>query len=187
MHSVTLAQVVNRPDLMPTPTVGHLRNHDEDIEGYLQRRKDFEEGKTKGMPGASLGVAIRMEMLPTPVASEGTKAPSQQTLETKSQTGQVWLSNAAKDMELSWGRFEPAIRRWEEVMGRPAPPATNPDGKDGNNRLSSRFTEWLMGLPDGWVTDVGLTRNEELRACGNGVVPQQAELALTQLLKGIDL
>ena len=86
-----------------------------------------------------------------------------------------------------WGKFEPAIRRWEQVIGRLAPAPTNPDGKDGNHRLSSKFTEWLMGLPDGWITDVGLTRNEELKACGNGVVPQQAELALTQLLKGIKL
>ena len=28
-----------------------------------------------------------------------------------------------------------------------------------------------MGLPDGWVTDVpGITRNEALKALGNGVV-----------------
>jgi DNA (cytosine-5)-methyltransferase 1 len=86
----------------------------------------------------------------------------------------------------SWGKFEPAIRRWEEVLGRPAPAPTKPDGKDGNHRLSSKFTEWMMGLPDGWVTDVGLTRNEELKACGNGVVPQQAELALRELLKGME-
>ena len=40
----------------------------------------------------------------------------------------------------------------------------------------------MMGLPTGWVTDAGLTRNDELKACGNGVVPQQAELALRALL-----
>ena len=35
-----------------------------------------------------------------------------------------------------------------------------------------------MGLPAGWVTDVpGLTRAEELKALGNGVVPQQASVA----------
>lgn len=35
-----------------------------------------------------------------------------------------------------------------------------------------------MGLPAGWVTDVpGLTRAEELKALGNGVVPQQASAA----------
>jgi DNA (cytosine-5)-methyltransferase 1 len=39
-----------------------------------------------------------------------------------------------------------------------------------------------MGLPAGWVTEVpGLSRVAQLKALGNGVVPQQAALAL-QLL-----
>jgi DNA (cytosine-5)-methyltransferase 1 len=83
----------------------------------------------------------------------------------------------------NWGKFEPAIRRWEEVLGRPAPAPTKPDGKDGAHRLSSVFTEWMMGVPEGWITDCGLSRNDELKACGNGVVPQQAELALRLLLQ----
>tara|TARA_R110001606_G_scaffold297111_1_gene444864 strand:+ start:88 stop:1383 length:1296 start_codon:yes stop_codon:yes gene_type:complete len=89
------------------------------------------------------------------------------------------------DSETNWGKFEPAIRRWEETLGRPAPEPTKPDGKDGNHRLSSAFTEWMMGLPSGWITEVGLSRNDELKACGNGVVPQQAELALRALLEGV--
>jgi DNA (cytosine-5)-methyltransferase 1 len=41
----------------------------------------------------------------------------------------------------------------------------------------------MMGLPAGWVTDVpGLTRNQQLKALGNGVVPQQAAAALGDLL-----
>jgi hypothetical protein len=87
----------------------------------------------------------------------------------------------------NWGKFEPAIRRWEEVLGRPAPAPTKPDGKDGAHRLSSAFTEWMMGVPEGWITDVGLSRNDELKACGNGVVPQQAALALRVLLEGMTL
>jgi DNA (cytosine-5)-methyltransferase 1 len=87
------------------------------------------------------------------------------------------------DMQTNWGKFEAAIRRWEKVLGRPAPSPTKPDGKDGAHRLSSAFTEWMMGLPTGWITDCGLKRNEELKACGNGVVPQQAELALRMLLE----
>lgn len=131
--------------------------------------------------------ALAVTLMPTPVASEGTKAPSQQTSEVKGKTGQVWLSNVAKDMEqnTNWGKFEPAIRRWEETLGRPAPSPTKPDGKEGNHRLSSAFTEWMMGLPSGWITEVGLSRNDELKACGNGVVPQQAELALRALLEGV--
>jgi DNA (cytosine-5)-methyltransferase 1 len=86
----------------------------------------------------------------------------------------------------NWGKFEPAIRRWEQVT-RPAPAPTKPDGKDGNHRLSSLFTEWMMGLPDGWVTGHGLKRNDELKMCGNGVVPQQAVLALRYLLGETDI
>ena len=40
-----------------------------------------------------------------------------------------------------------------------------------------------MGLPAGHVTDTpGLTRNEQLRLLGNGVVPQQATAAVHHLL-----
>jgi hypothetical protein len=85
-----------------------------------------------------------------------------------------------------WGKFAPAIERWEKVLGRPAPAPTKPDGKDGAHRLSSLFTEWLMGLPENWVTGAGLKRAEELKACGNGVVPQQAALALRVILAELD-
>jgi DNA (cytosine-5)-methyltransferase 1 len=45
-----------------------------------------------------------------------------------------------------------------------------------------------MGLPEGWVTDVpGLSRNAMLKALGNGVVPQQAALALRLLLDRAEL
>jgi hypothetical protein len=53
---------IDEPVLMPTPSVAHIRNHDESIEGYLGRRQDYLDGKTKGMPGVSLGVAVRMEI-----------------------------------------------------------------------------------------------------------------------------
>jgi hypothetical protein len=87
----------------------------------------------------------------------------------------------------NWGKFEPAIRRWEQILGRVAPAPTKPDGKEGAHRLSSKFTEWMMGLPDGWITGHGLSRNDELKMAGNGVVPQQAELALRILLEGVEL
>ena len=45
-----------------------------------------------------------------------------------------------------------------------------------------------MGLPEGWVTDVpGLSRNAQLKALGNGVVPQQAAMALRMLLGRADI
>ena len=41
-----------------------------------------------------------------------------------------------------------------------------------------------MGLPAGHVTDpaIGLTRNQQLKALGNGVVPAQGAAALEWLL-----
>jgi DNA (cytosine-5)-methyltransferase 1 len=83
---------------------------------------------------------------------------------------------------VAWGAYGPAIARWEAVTGRLAPRPTEP-GRTGE-RLSPRFVEWMQGLPAGWVTDVlGMSRNAQLKALGNGVVPQQAELALRLLLK----
>jgi len=104
-----------------------------------------------------------------------------------------------------WGQYADAIARWEHVSGRPAPEPTEPTeryvkvltrrlarrdprpvGMRGSlkpqRRLSPAFTEWLMGLPAGWITDVpGITRNEALKLCGNGVVPQQAIAALREI------
>lgn len=79
-----------------------------------------------------------------------------------------------------FGPYTAAIRRWEQVTGRPAPSPTEP-GANGRPRLSPRFVEWMMGLPDGWVTGVGIPRSAQLKALGNGVVPQQAALALAML------
>ena len=39
----------------------------------------------------------------------------------------------------------------------------------------------MMGLPDGHVCDLGMSRTAELKMLGNGVCPQQAALALTLL------
>ena len=59
--------------------------------------------------------------------------------------------------------------------------ATASSGTD--QQLSPAFTEWMMGLPAGWITDVpGITRTEALKACGNGVVPAQAAAALRFML-----
>ncbi|WP_454301129.1 DNA cytosine methyltransferase [Salana multivorans] len=83
----------------------------------------------------------------------------------------------------AFGDYAPAVARWEAVLGRPAPAPTEPTGKGGAHRLSPRFVQFMMGLPDGWVTDVpDITRNDQLKALGNGVVPQQAAAALRWLL-----
>jgi hypothetical protein len=117
----------------------------------------------------------------TPQAKDGEKGGYKTATTRLAKGRQVNLYHEINELGPDWGKFEPAIRRWEGIIGRPAPEPTKPDGKEGNHRLSSKFTEWMMGLPDGWITDIGLKRNDELKACGNGVVPQQAELALSLL------
>lgn len=66
-------------------------------------------------------------------------------------------------------RFTP---RCEMHMQQP------PDALDQNGKLNAVFVEYMMGLPVGWVTDTGLSRAQQLKMLGNGVVPQQAKLAL---------
>lgn len=97
-----------------------------------------------------------------------------------------------------FGHYTDAVARWEFATERPAPPLTDM-GPEGGVRLNARFVEWLMGLPAGWVTqpadggpvgdlfggwksDVGVPRAAQLKMLGNGVVPQQAALALRLLL-----
>ncbi|MFJ4409226.1 DNA cytosine methyltransferase [Streptomyces sp. NPDC088910] len=76
-----------------------------------------------------------------------------------------------------WGRYAPAVERWETVTGRAAPWPV-----DALGRLNPPLVEWLMGLPEGHVTTVpGLSRTAQLKALGNGVVPRQAEAALRHL------
>lgn len=80
---------------------------------------------------------------------------------------------------ITFGPYEESVKRWEQVVGRAAPtPIINIKERD---KLNPVFVEWMMGLPYGWVTDHGLSMSQELKLLGNGVVPQQARLALELL------
>jgi DNA (cytosine-5)-methyltransferase 1 len=86
----------------------------------------------------------------------------------------------AGQVRLDFGKYEGAISRWERIIGRTAPiPVVESRGKE---RLNPVFVEFMMGLPEGWVTGHDLTPTKELKMLGNGVVPQQARLAI-QLLE----
>lgn len=86
--------------------------------------------------------------------------------------------------EVRWGVYAAAVRRWEQVLGRGAPFPTQP-GQHGRPVLAPAFVEWLQGLEPGWVTDLPLPRTAQLRALGNGVVPQQAAYAVGLLLSDL--
>jgi DNA (cytosine-5)-methyltransferase 1 len=82
---------------------------------------------------------------------------------------------------MGWGDYSAAVRRWEQVLGRGAPCPTEL-GNHGRPVLAPAFVEWLQGLEQGWVTGLPLPRTAQLRALGNGVVPQQAAYAVGLLL-----
>jgi DNA (cytosine-5)-methyltransferase 1 len=152
--------------LMPTPKA---------LDGVKGNLKTSQERLDSGHQVDLPNVAIDLLGTPRATASESSSKQVELGAPKSRIEDQVLTTN--------WGKFEPAIRRWEAILGRPAPGPTKPDGKDGNHRLSSKFTEWMMGLPDGWITGHDLKRNDELKLAGNGVVPQQAELALRLLLE----
>ena len=141
MHPVTLAQIVHRTDLLPTPIV-----------------RDYKDGYSDVLRGGD----VQTDTVGRAVFSSGEISGGE------------------------WGKFTSAIKRWENILGTRAPDPTRPDGKDDNERLNPVFVEWMMGLEEGHVTspEIGLSRNDQLKVCGNGVVPQQAVLALTDLLGG---
>lgn len=151
-----------------------------------------------GLPGDNVQMASlprEISLLPTPSAGnfndgEDLGSWEKRRLENLSKgingNGQgTPLAIAAQD-ETNWGRYSGAVFFWEKVLARKAPKPTEPTGRNGNPRLSPRFVEFMMGLPEGWVTDVpGLNRKGQLHVLGNGCVPAQAEMALRLLLARI--
>lgn len=138
------------------------------------RSSDTNGAGVHGKGGLDLRSAI--DLLPTPRA---TNMENRQSERFRGADGNFYgLLNGLTD----WGKYAASIARWEAIHGpSPAPTMTSP--RSGNQQLSPAFTEWMMGLPTGWITDVpGITRNEALKACGNGVVPQQAIAALRHML-----
>lgn len=78
-----------------------------------------------------------------------------------------------------FGEFKDAIRVQEQAFGMSAPDPTV-IGNTGRALLNPAFVEWMMGLPPGHVTspEIGISRQLQLKALGNGVVPQQAATAI---------
>ena len=162
--------------LLPTPRVS-MKNG--------ASRAEVEQGDPKKRLEVTAEI---INMLPTPNTMEHReiKTPEQiAELKLRSPGGYRNLREVVINEAVEWGKYEPAIRRWETILGRPAPTPTVPTPPTGDERLNPYFAEWLMGIPEGWVCSpsVGLTRAQQLKCLGNGVVPQQAALAVSELLK----
>ena len=157
--------------LLPTPVVNDM-GEGKAVEVWDEWVEDMRARHGNGNGhGKSLNIEVQ-RLLPTPRASDTNGAGVHGH-------GGMDLRTAARD----FGPYKPAVRRWEQTIGRPAPAPTEP-GRNGHPRLSAEFAEWMMGLPAGWVTAVpGVTRGEALKLAGNGVVPQQAAHALRVLAR----
>ncbi|WP_405543475.1 DNA cytosine methyltransferase [Streptomyces goshikiensis] len=127
---------------------------------------------------------VVVNLLPMPKASDGPHGGPNQ----RDRAGNYYLPGQAVRLDARWlatngTDYGPAIHRWETVLGRPAPEPTEA-GTKGNRRLSPAFVEWMMGAAPGWVTspDLGLSRSDQLKILGNGVVIHQAAHAYRALL-----
>lgn len=110
----------------------------------------------------------RLRCLPTPNRSrmDGRKSP-RYSKRPSFYDLKYWSEN---EVRASYGA---AIERWEETLGREAPPLAKPKGT-----LNVEFIEWMMGFPKGWVTDADdVSRTAQLAALGNACTPQQASEA----------
>lgn len=138
--------------LLPTPAAGNP-NDGESLGSWEARRQRNLAKKVNGNgQGTPLSIAVRLAEL----------GPER------------WVTTDGVD-------YGPAIRRWEAILGRPAPEPTEP-GQRGNRRITARFVEWMMGAPEGWITDLDIPRAQQIKIGGNGVVTRQAVEAYRRLL-----
>ena len=187
--------------LMPTPVAQPSGNSPE---AHLQK-KPGRERVTDLAIIVENGLLATGGLLPTPQATNATASSTGYGANLHEVARELLPTQRAGDSEMGlprasgrppekssriehpdYGVYARAIARWEQVLGRPAPaPTVPPTREGGRSRLSTRFVEWLMGLPEGHVTgeDLGLTREQQLRLLGNGVVPQQGAAAIYQLTK----
>lgn len=161
--------------LLPTPAAMNP-NDGEGTASWLVRRERVKLTANNGN-GMGMPLAIAVQLLPTPSVADTQGGRKHRSGERNDELLLNGIAHADR-----WGEYAEAIARHEQAFGRPAPDPTKP-GPKGNPRLSARFVEWMMMLPAGWVTDVpGVTRNQALKALGNGVVPPQAAAALRLML-----
>lgn len=171
--------------LLPTPTATTFASNKSPSPGAARRPSLHSIGDllptpraadghaTPGSPGANRHVEAGMgslgevlghpDLLPTPTTNPA--------------TGNGHARHLAAEVR-AFGRYAPAVARWADIIGSPPPPPTKP-GRGGAPRLNPALVEWMMGLPPGWVTRVPhLSDRHALHALGNGVMPQQAAVAI---------
>jgi hypothetical protein len=139
--------------IWPTPTVNHIRNHNEPVENYDKRVQDWKEGKTKGKPGISLGVAVRK--FATPTVTDAANMPMRKVAKESLKKG-------------NWRGID--LRTSAQLIPKQnyPTPTCNDSKQSGNSisqqkrkspglgtmiggKLNPQWVEWLMGWPIGFT------------------------------------
>lgn len=124
-----------------------------------------------------------VKMLPTPTASDHKRTGSAGDQRRKSPplpAYSVHFPHVLPDQK-EYGEFTLTVRQWESLT-RPAPAPVEDTPRGWRTNID--FVEWCMGLPSGHVTTTDVPRTGKVKMLGNGVVPQQAAFAITQLFLG---
>lgn len=115
-----------------------------------------------------------------PACAEWSETKSKHLPETLFRQGMdLQFGKRVSERRFDWRQYAESIGRAATITKRAAPEPSLVS--NGRHRINPVFIEWMMGLPHGWVTGHGLSESEELKLLGNGVVPQQARLALELL------
>ena len=113
----------------------------------------------------------RLFAIAYPNGTSGRISPSTQTATNASST-------RSQGCKHSWGRFKCSSCQATVAV---------PNTLDSKGRLSPSFVEYMMGLPAGWVTDLELSRTQQFKILGNGVVPQQAYYAIKTICDALHI
>ena len=162
----------------PTNSNGFRRFIRESSEEWHQRESQFEPskcGETTTNPNSEALVESRRA--PRPLyesTSEFIDGPDRN--EHRSSSSPISDTNS-EQLSTNWQaqglgrRFETPFELWMRRTPNPL----------DQSKLNTKFVEYMMGLPEGWVTNLDLSRAQQFKLLGNGVVPQQAFLALERL------
>lgn len=191
-HGTGGADLRTAVQLLPTPAAMNP-NDGEGTASWLARRERVKLTANNGN-GMGMPLAIAVQLLPTPSVADTQGGRKHRSGERNDELLLNGIAHADR-----WGEYAAAIARHEQAWGVPAPEPTeekplprptlnrhgNPRANPGR-RLSAKFVEWMMMQPPGWITDTpGVTRNEALKICGDGVVTPQAVHALRVMLDRI--
>ena len=139
----------------------------------------------QGQPQSELGELVQATIAYTDdLGQNNSESSGQPQAQSWLEGSQVSIIDSSIELESSIARMqrlgrESAARRDMHLQDLPSP-------LDQDEKLNAKFVEYMMGLPNGWVTDLDLSRAQQLKILGNGVVPQQAYYAIQYLCTPVD-